>query len=178
MRISSLYPVVAVLVGGALWTGCHRHSTDVTPPAPAETAVSPDDHTPKILFLFLTIKRDSAAQAGATIALTQTQLAPGRLKTPVKIPRIAQPDELVCSFLDAQGAEISAQVVEDPLTASTEYPEENGIMQRTYLYKSEAELFLRVQYAPRVARLRVNKVMPDGTLVQMGMLDVLSLLEK
>ena len=178
MHISLLRLAVGILLGGALWAGCHRHRTAMTPPTPAETAIVPDENTPKILFLFLTIKRDSAAQAGATIALTQTQLAPGRLKTPVKIPRIAQPDELVCSFLDAQGAEISAQVVEDPLTASTEYPEENGIMQRTYLYKSEAELFLRVQYAPRVARLRVNKVMPDGTLVQMGMLDVLSLLEK
>ena len=54
--------------------------------------------------------------------------------------------------------------MEDPLTASVEYPAENGSFKRVVLDKKEADLFLRIQNNALIYKLKISKVMPDGKI--------------
>lgn len=143
---------------------CGQRKAVSSEPAPVQETIATD----QILFLYLKIHQDSTALTGETIQITQRQTVNGLLKSKLKIPRLAQPGDLICTFLDKKGVEIFSEILEDPLTASTEYPEEDGTMHRANIEKSEADLFLRVPYSQRLSKLRISKVMTDGKVVLVG----------
>lgn len=159
-----MYNMPIVLLFAVVFISCGQRKVVSTAPAPVQEIT----HTDQILFLYLKIHQDSTAKAGESIFITQRQTVSGLLKSKLKIPQVAQPGDLICTFLDKKGSDIISEILEDPLTASTEYPEEDGTMHRVNIEKAEADLFLRIQYSDQLSKLRINKVMTDGKVVQVG----------
>ena len=116
----------------------------------------------QILFLTFRLEKDSATATGETIRLTNRQKVAGQLKQKIKTPEPVHANDLICEFLDKQHAVLATEIMEDPLTASVEYSEEDGTLKRAQVDKKDAELFLRVQYNPLFHQLRIRKTMPGG----------------
>ncbi len=120
--------------------------------------------TDQILFLTFKIIKDSTIKVGEKIQLVQKQKVDGLLKSKLKIPKAHNVGDLICEFSDKKNTILSTEIMEDPLTASVEYPAENGTFKRAVLDKKEADLFLRIQNNALIYKLKISKVMPDGKI--------------
>ncbi len=129
-------------------------------PSSTATEASQD----QILFLTFKIIKDSTIKVGEKIQLVQKQKVDGLLKSKLKTPQAHNVGDLVCEFSDKKNSIIFTEIMEDPLTASVEYPAENGTFKRAFLNKKEADLFLRIQNNTLIYKLRISKVMPDGKI--------------
>jgi hypothetical protein len=118
----------------------------------------------QIQLMIFQLIADSTAAAGERCALISTQRFEGRLKKSLKPPDFIQPGDLICTFLDANGAVLSTHVEEDPLTASVEAAEEDGTLKRHLIQRTSAELVLRVQHTPDLRQLVVGKVMNNQSI--------------
>ncbi len=131
---------------------------------PSSTATTEASQT-QILFLTFKIIKDSTLIVGEKIQLVQKQKVDGLLKSKLKTtPNTYNIGDLICEFSDKKKVILSTEIVEDPLTASVEYPAENGTFKRAVLDKKEADLFLRIQNNALIYKLRISKVMPDGKI--------------
>jgi hypothetical protein len=120
--------------------------------------------TDNILFLTLKMVKDSTNQTGEMIYLVDKQNVNGRLKTKIAAPQTINKDDLICEFLDKKNTVLATQIVEDPLTASIEYPDDDNSFKRVFLGNKEADLFLRVQYNVQLYKLRLSKVLSNGKI--------------
>ena len=118
----------------------------------------------QIMFLTFKIIKDSTLKVGEKIQLVQKQKVDGLLKIKLKTPYTYNIGDLICEFSDKKNIILSTEIVEDPLTASVEYPAENGSFKRVVLDKKEADLFLRIQNNALIYKLKISKVMPDGKI--------------
>ena len=118
----------------------------------------------QILFLTFKIIKDSTLKVGEKIQLVQKQKVDGLLKSKLKTPNAYNVGDLICEFSDKKNTILSTEIMEDPLTASVEYPAENGTFKRVVLDKKEADLFLRIQNNVLIYKLRISKVMRDGKI--------------
>ena len=131
-------------------------------PSPTTNSEASSD---QILFLTFKIIKDSTIKVGERIQLVQKQKVDGLLKSKLKTtPNTYNIGDLICEFSDKKKVILSTEIVEDPLTASVEYPAENGTFKRAFLDKKEADLFLRIQNNALIYKLRISKVMPDGKI--------------
>ena len=130
------------------------------PSSTATTEVSSD----QILFLTFKIIKDSTIKVGEKIQLVQKQKVDGLLKSKLKTPSTRNVGDLICEFSDKKNTLLYTEIIEDPLTASVEYPAENGTFKRAFLDKKEADLFLRIQNNALIYKLRISKVMPNGKI--------------
>ena len=119
----------------------------------------------QILFLTFKIIKDSTIKVGEKIQLVSKQKVDGLLKSKLKTtPNTYNIGDLICEFSDKKNTILSTEIMEDPLTASVEYPAENGTFKRVVLDKKEADLFLRIQNNVLIYKLRISKVMRDGKI--------------
>ena len=130
------------------------------PSSTATTEVSQD----QILFLTFKIIKDSTLKVGEKIQLVQKQKVDGLLKSKLKTPMAYNVGDLICEYSDKKNTLLYTEIMEDPLTATVEYPAENGTFKRAFLNKKEADLFLRIQDNTLLYKLRISKVMPDGKI--------------
>ena len=130
---------------------------------PSSTA-NKDVSSDQILFLTFKIIRDSTIKVGEKIQLVQKQKVDGLLKSKLKTPQAHNVGDLICEFSDKKNTLLYTEIMEDPLTASVEYPAENGTFKRVVLDKKEADLFLRIQNNVLIYKLRISKVMRDGKI--------------
>ena len=128
------------------------------------TTVNNEASPNQILFLTFKIIRDSTTKIGETIQLVQKQKVEGLLKSKLKTPQAHNVGDLICEYSDKKNTLLYTEIMEDPLTASVEYPAENGTFKRAFLNKKEADLFLRIQNNTLLYKLRISKVMPDGKI--------------
>lgn len=124
-----------------------------------------EDSGENILFFTFKIFKDSTTKSGENISLVKTQKVKGHLKLKLNTNTLIQPEDLICEFLDKKNTILATEILEDPLTASIEYPDENGSFKRINIDKKEADLLLRIQYNPLFYKLRISKVMPDGRIL-------------
>ena len=110
------------------------------------------------------IIKDSTLKVGEKIQLVQKQKVDGLLKSKLKTPNTYNIGDLICEFSDKKNTLLYTEIMEDPLTASVEYPAENGTFKRAVLDKKEADLFLRIQNNALIYKLKISKVMPDGKI--------------
>ena len=132
-----------------------------TQPSSTATTEAPQD---QILFLTFKIIKDSTIKVGEKIQLVQKQKVDGLLKSKLKTTEAHNVGDLICEFTDKKNTLLYTEIIEDPLTASVEYPAENGTFKRAVLDKKEADLFLRIQNNALIYKLRISKVMPDGKI--------------
>ena len=130
---------------------------------PSSTATT-ETSSDQILFLTFKIIKDSTLKVGEKIQLVQKQKVDGLLKSKLKTPKAHNVGDLICELLDKKNTLLYTEIMEDPLTASVEYPAENGTFKRAFLNKKEADLFLRIQDNALIYKLRISKVMPDGKI--------------
>ena len=130
-------------------------------PSPTTNSEASSD---QILFLTFKIIRDSTIKVGEKIQLVSKQKVDGLLKSKLKTPNAYNVGDLICEFSDKKNTILSTEIMEDPLTASVEYPAENGTFKRVVLDKKEADLFLRIQNNVLIYKLRISKVMRDGKI--------------
>ena len=130
---------------------------------PSSTANS-EASSNQILFLTFKIIKDSTLKVGEKIQLVQKQKVDGLLKSKLKTPNTYNIGDLICEFSDKKNTLLYTEIMEDPLTASVEYPAENGTFKRAVLDKKEADLFLRIQNNALIYKLKISKVMPDGKI--------------
>ena len=130
-------------------------------PSPTTNSEASSD---QILFLTFKIIKDSTKKVGEKIQLVQKQKVDGLLKSKLKTPAAHNVGDLICEFSDKKNTLLYTEIIEDPLTASVEYPAENGTFKRVVLDKKEADLFLRIQNNVLIYKLRISKVMRDGKI--------------
>lgn len=119
--------------------------------------VVPADSTDQILLLSFKLYKDTTAAGSERIDLEQRQIINGRLKKRLQSTGFIEPGMLICRFSDHTGRILDSFIVENPLTASIEYPDEQGALQRITPERQTAELFLRVQKYPTLSKLVIGK---------------------
>lgn len=158
-----LFPVLLMLA-----YACHAGKKSVASSvlSPVQTVMLHSDTSQARIKLFVfELLKDSTTATGERCTLVSTQLATGRLKTPLGTPGFVQPGDLICHFYNHRGQLLQTWIQEDPLTTPVEAFEENGHMSRHILSKTRAELMLRVQYSTDLHQLLIGKVMPDKSVV-------------
>lgn len=145
--------------------GCYVKKTADTGQNSPVSTVEKDVSKDQILFLTFKIIKDSTAKAGSVVHWVNKQMADGRLKSKLQQSRTASADDLIFQFLDKRNDILFTEIIENPLTASTEYPDDNGTFSRVVLDKKEADLFLRVQQNALFYKLRIIKMTSNDNSV-------------
>ena len=134
----------------------------------AKPVAENENEQEQILFLTFKLFKDSTKATGESIQLLNKKSVKGVLKQSLKSAETIYPGYLVCSFQDQNKNVLSAQVVEDPLTASVEYPDDAGSFKRTFIEKREADLFLRIQNSKLLFKLSISKLSATGIPIFLG----------
>lgn len=147
------------------WAKTQPPSVAAAPQTTSAIVAAPVGSKDQIQLMIFQLITDSTAAGGERCELISTQRFEGRLKKSLKPPDFIEPGDLICTFLDANGAVRATHVEEDPLTASVEAAEEDGTLKRHLVHRATAELVLRVQYAPDLRQLVIGKVMNDQSII-------------
>ena len=139
------------LTGVCLVLACQsRKVSSTTPP------MTPGPH---ILFLTFQLTQNPS-QSLEEITLMDTQLVPGKAKTPPYTPPHAH-ILLRFVFLNNQGEILEKHDQEHPLFRSVEAVDDRGELQRKEVVIPEATLMLRVNHSPQFSRIRIERLQAD-----------------
>ncbi len=126
---------------------------------PTQSTTNPTEivHQDSVLFLAFKIIKNSELLSGQEIKLVSSQKVKGRVKVPLNQIVTQSESNLKATFFDFENNEINVQIIDNPLNEPIEFVNDKGEFERKKIDKNEADLFLRVNFDPKISHVIFSK---------------------